>query len=145
MSDEEERDCPNSVMECLEQTELQELDDNETEISIHAITTPNSASTFRLKGMFGLSNAPATFQGIMNHVFVILAITKWKYYLMHGRFIIRTDQQSFKHLLEQKVTTYLQQKAVAKLLGLDYKSKTPFVRPDHKPFCQQEHENKHGE
>ncbi|GAA0163821.1 hypothetical protein LIER_19597 [Lithospermum erythrorhizon] len=51
---------------------------------------------------------------------VILAITKWRHYLMNGRFIIRTDQQSLKHLLEQKVTTYLRQKAVAKLLGLDY-------------------------
>ncbi|GAA0148587.1 hypothetical protein LIER_07986 [Lithospermum erythrorhizon] len=35
-------------------------------------------------------------------------------------FVIKTDQQSLKHLLEQKVTTYLQQKSVSKLLGLDY-------------------------
>ncbi|GAA0185330.1 hypothetical protein LIER_32618 [Lithospermum erythrorhizon] len=51
---------------------------------------------------------------------IVLAITKWKHYLLSGRFIIKTDQQSLKHLLEQKVTTYLQQKAVSKLLGLDY-------------------------
>ncbi|GAA0139024.1 hypothetical protein LIER_00655 [Lithospermum erythrorhizon] len=51
---------------------------------------------------------------------IVLAITKWKHYLTSGSFIIRTDQQSLKHLLEQKVTTNLQQKAVSKLLGLDY-------------------------
>ncbi|GAA0169205.1 hypothetical protein LIER_40718 [Lithospermum erythrorhizon] len=51
---------------------------------------------------------------------VILAITKWKHYLMNNKFVIKTDQQSLKHLLEQKVTIYLQQKAVARLLGLYY-------------------------
>ncbi|GAA0185393.1 hypothetical protein LIER_32681 [Lithospermum erythrorhizon] len=51
---------------------------------------------------------------------IILAITKWKHYLMASRFLIKIDQQSLKHLLEQKVTTYVQQKAVSKLLGLDY-------------------------
>ncbi|GAA0168269.1 hypothetical protein LIER_40530 [Lithospermum erythrorhizon] len=50
----------------------------------------------------------------------ILAINKWKHYLISRRFIIRTDQKSLKQLLEQKVTTYLQQKAMAKLLGFDY-------------------------
>ncbi|GAA0164062.1 hypothetical protein LIER_39712 [Lithospermum erythrorhizon] len=51
---------------------------------------------------------------------IILAITKWKHYLLGSRFIIKTDQKALKHLLEQKITTYLQQKVVTKLLGLDY-------------------------
>ncbi|GAA0142505.1 hypothetical protein LIER_35580 [Lithospermum erythrorhizon] len=51
---------------------------------------------------------------------VILAITKWKHYLMNSKFVIKTDHQSLKHLLEQKVTTYLQQKEVARLF-IQYK------------------------
>lgn len=35
-------------------------------------------------------------------------------------FIIRTDHQSLKYLLEQKITTSLQQKGLTKLPGLDY-------------------------
>lgn len=35
-------------------------------------------------------------------------------------FITRTDHQSLKYLLEQRVTTAFQQRGMAKLLGLDY-------------------------
>lgn len=37
-----------------------------------------------------------------------------------GHFIIRTDHHILKYLLEQRVTTALQQKGLTKLLGLDY-------------------------
>ncbi|KAJ1689340.1 hypothetical protein LUZ63_013495 [Rhynchospora breviuscula] len=51
---------------------------------------------------------------------LLTAIKKWRHYLIGQPFIIRTDQISLKHLLEQKVTTALQQKGVCQLLGLDY-------------------------
>lgn len=51
---------------------------------------------------------------------VLSAIDKWRHYLQGGHFIIRTDHHSMKYLLEQRITTALQQKGLTKLLGLDY-------------------------
>lgn len=51
---------------------------------------------------------------------VLLAIQKWKHYIQGIHFIIRTDQQSIKYLMEQKTTSVLQQRWISKLLGLDY-------------------------
>ena len=51
---------------------------------------------------------------------LVLAITKWKHYLVGHHFIIRTDHQALKHLLEQRLTNPLQHKWLTKLLGLDY-------------------------
>ncbi|KAJ3687163.1 hypothetical protein LUZ61_016327 [Rhynchospora tenuis] len=51
---------------------------------------------------------------------LLTAVKKWKHYLMGGPFIIRTDQISLKHLLEQRVNTALQNKGLCTLLGLDY-------------------------
>lgn len=51
---------------------------------------------------------------------ILLAVKHWHYYLITGHFLIRTDQQSLKYLLTQKVTTPLQHKWLAKLMGYDY-------------------------
>ncbi|KAL0329707.1 UNVERIFIED_CONTAM: Transposon Ty3-I Gag-Pol polyprotein [Sesamum radiatum] len=51
---------------------------------------------------------------------ILLAVTKWKHYLVGNHFVIKTDQQSLKYILEQKVDNALQQKWISKLLGLDY-------------------------
>ncbi|XP_019246493.1 PREDICTED: uncharacterized protein LOC109226149 [Nicotiana attenuata] len=51
---------------------------------------------------------------------VLSSIEKWRHYLQGGHFIVKTDHQSLKYLLEQKVNTALQQKGLTKLLGLDY-------------------------
>nr|XP_027093474.1 uncharacterized protein LOC113713862 [Coffea arabica] len=51
---------------------------------------------------------------------LVLAVTKWKHYLVGHRFIIRTDHQALKYLLEQRLTHPLQHKWLTKLLGLDY-------------------------
>lgn len=51
---------------------------------------------------------------------IVLATQKWYTYLQGHRFIIRTDHQSLKYLLEQRLSTLLQQKWLAKLMGLDY-------------------------
>ncbi|KAL3520288.1 hypothetical protein ACH5RR_018437 [Cinchona calisaya] len=51
---------------------------------------------------------------------LIKAVTKWRHYLLGSHFIIKTDHQSLKFLLEQKIITPLQQKWLTKLLGLDY-------------------------
>ncbi|KAL0445994.1 UNVERIFIED_CONTAM: Retrovirus-related Pol polyprotein from transposon.6 [Sesamum latifolium] len=51
---------------------------------------------------------------------LLLAVTKWRHYLQGNHFIIRTDQKSLKHILDQRVDSILQQKWVTKLLGLSY-------------------------
>jgi hypothetical protein len=52
---------------------------------------------------------------------ILLAIDKWKSYLQHNTFIIRTDQRSLMHLGDHKFNTQVQQKAFFRLLGLQYK------------------------
>lgn len=51
---------------------------------------------------------------------LVMAIQKWRPYLLGQPFVVRTDQQSLKFLLEQKVGTHFQQKWVTKLLGYDF-------------------------
>jgi hypothetical protein len=52
---------------------------------------------------------------------ILMAVEKWRPYLQHQEFIIRTDQKSLVHLEEQRLTTVWQQKAFTKLLGLQFK------------------------
>lgn len=47
-------------------------------------------------------------------------MSAWRQYLEVAPFVIRTDHQSLKFLLEQRLHTTLQQKGIAKLLGLQY-------------------------
>ena len=51
---------------------------------------------------------------------LVMVVTKWKYYLVGHQFIIKTDHQALRYLLEQRLTHPLQHKWLTKLLGLDY-------------------------
>lgn len=51
---------------------------------------------------------------------VVMATHKWHSYLQGHHFIIKTDHQSLNYLLEQRLSTLLQQKWLANLMGLDY-------------------------
>lgn len=52
---------------------------------------------------------------------VLLAIKKWNQYLWGREFIIKTDHQALKYMLEQKVCTEAQHKWISKLQGYHYK------------------------
>lgn len=51
---------------------------------------------------------------------VVYAVKKWGHYLLGRHFIIKTDHLSLKYLLDQKISTTMQQKWLTKLLGYDY-------------------------
>lgn len=51
---------------------------------------------------------------------ILLAAEQWRPYLQMQHFAIKTDQKSLVHLQSQKFITAWQQKALTKLMGLDY-------------------------
>ncbi|KAA0031986.1 Transposon Ty3-I Gag-Pol polyprotein [Cucumis melo var. makuwa] len=51
---------------------------------------------------------------------VVLAVQRWRPYLLGKRFVVKTDQQSLKFLLEQRVIQPQHQRWVAKLLGYNF-------------------------
>ncbi|XP_075074900.1 uncharacterized protein LOC142162444 [Nicotiana tabacum] len=48
------------------------------------------------------------------------AMDKWRHYLQYKHFVVKTDHHNLKYLLEQRVTSVIQQKGLTKLLRLDY-------------------------
>jgi hypothetical protein len=53
-------------------------------------------------------------------VSILMAVDKWRPYLQHQDFVIRTDQKSLLHLSDQRLGTGIQHKAYVKLMGLRY-------------------------
>ncbi|GKV50520.1 hypothetical protein SLEP1_g57222 [Rubroshorea leprosula] len=51
---------------------------------------------------------------------LIYAVRKWSRYLTGRHFIVKIDHQSLKYLLEQRISTPLQQAWLAKLMGYDF-------------------------
>lgn len=47
---------------------------------------------------------------------ILMAVDKWRPYLQHQHFIIRTDQQALLHLADQRLSTGIQHKAFVKLM-----------------------------
>ncbi|KAA0065749.1 transposon Tf2-1 polyprotein isoform X1 [Cucumis melo var. makuwa] len=52
---------------------------------------------------------------------VVLAVQRWRSYLLGRKFVVTTDQRSLKFLLEQRVIQPQYQKWIAKLLGYSFK------------------------
>ena len=52
---------------------------------------------------------------------IILAVEKWRQYLQHAKFVIRTYHKSLLYLTEQRVSSKIQYKALMKLMDLQFK------------------------
>jgi hypothetical protein len=70
------------------------------------------------QGLKGKNLALSTYENEL--LALVMAVRKWRHYLLGQSFRIRIDQQALKPLLEQRVGTPAQQKWVTKLLGFDF-------------------------
>lgn len=56
---------------------------------------------------------------------LVTVVRKWRPYLFGKPFVIKSDHQSLKYLLEQRIGTHMQQRWIIELLGysfiIDYK------------------------
>ncbi|CAN6474517.1 unnamed protein product [Victoria cruziana] len=51
---------------------------------------------------------------------IVLAVDKWRPYLLGRHFTVRTDHSSLRYMMSQRVSTPTQQRWLAKLLGYDF-------------------------
>jgi hypothetical protein len=51
---------------------------------------------------------------------LVTIVQKWRPYLLGQAFKVKTNQQSLKYLLEQRVGTPTRQKWLSKLIGYDF-------------------------
>jgi hypothetical protein len=51
---------------------------------------------------------------------LVMAVQKWRPYLLGRHFVVRSDQHSLKYLWTQKISTTAQQKWLYKLMGFDF-------------------------
>lgn len=51
---------------------------------------------------------------------IVHAVEKWRHYLLGRHFVLRTDHQSLKYLLEQRLHNDSQFRWLSRLIGFDY-------------------------
>lgn len=51
---------------------------------------------------------------------LLMVVKQLRHYLEFGTFTIRTDHESLKYLLDQRITNQIQKKGLSKLMGLSY-------------------------
>jgi hypothetical protein len=51
---------------------------------------------------------------------ILQAIKKWRHYILGNKLIIKTDQQSLRYMMTQRLTKGIQHKLLMKLMEFDY-------------------------
>ncbi|KAJ4807007.1 polyprotein [Rhynchospora pubera] len=95
------------------------IETNASEKGIGAVLMQEKKPLAYISKSLGIKN-----QGLSTYekefLALLTAVHKWRHYLLGSKFIIKTDQISLKHLLEQRLHNSMQHKGLSKLLGLDY-------------------------
>lgn len=73
---------------------------------------------FYSQALKGRALSPSTYEKEL--LALVTAVQKWTPYLLGSLFSIKTDHQSLKFLLDQKIGTPMPKKWVSKLLGYDF-------------------------
>jgi hypothetical protein len=73
---------------------------------------------FMSQALHGKNLAMSTYDKEM--LALVLAVQKWRPYLMGQQFIVRTDHKSLKYLWEQRIISIAQQRWLTKLMGYDF-------------------------
>jgi hypothetical protein len=87
--------------------------------SLGAILSQNDQPiVFFSEALKGSARALSTYDKEM--LAVVKVVRKWRPYLLGKPFVIKTDHQSLKYLLEQRILTPSQARWLPKLMGYDY-------------------------
>lgn len=78
----------------------------------------NHPITFSSQGLRGKALLLSTYEKEI--LAILLAVKKWRQYLLGRRFITKTDQRSIKFLLDQRICQESQHPWLQKLAGYDY-------------------------
>jgi hypothetical protein len=81
--------------------------------------------SFLSKAFFPKNQALTTYE--KECLALVMAVDKWRSYLLGKEFILRTDYRSLLHLTEQSFTSRIQQKALLKLMDLQYNYKKEII------------------
>ncbi|GKA63784.1 reverse transcriptase [Tanacetum coccineum] len=97
---------------------------NQVEYLGHIINAKGSATTRGHLIAYLSKTLPPKHQALSTYekefLAVLMALEKWKGYLLDRHFKIKTDHFSLKYLLNQRLTTPFQTKWLPKLLGFNY-------------------------
>ena len=86
---------------------------------ISAVLQQERPIAFHSQALHGKNLLLSTYEKEM--LALVMAIKKWRHYLLGRRFMVRTDHRSLQYLWSQKITTEAQQKWLHKLMGFDFK------------------------
>uniref|UniRef100_A0A2N9IK08 Integrase catalytic domain-containing protein n=1 Tax=Fagus sylvatica TaxID=28930 RepID=A0A2N9IK08_FAGSY len=86
---------------------------------IGAVLQQERPIAFHSQALHGKNLLLSTYEKEM--LALVMAIKKWRHYLLGRRFVVRTDHRSLQYLWSQKITTEAQQKWLHKLMGFDFK------------------------
>ena len=66
---------------------------------------------------------------------LVLAVQRWRHYLLGRTFIVKTDYSSLKYLWEQQIHTLAQQKWLSKVNAVRRRSSRNMIHVQHYTYC----------
>lgn len=95
------------------------METDASDLGMGAVLMQGHPISFLSKSFYDKNKGLSTYE--KECMAVLLAVEKWRPYLQHKEFILKTDNRSLLFLTEQRATTKLQQKAMLKLMDLNFK------------------------